>query len=61
MAQIRKMLDHEAEEVLKLWNENCLEAAYRVLSDSEAASVLFLLRQYLGWEHDLATYSLYEK
>lgn len=46
MAQIRKMLEHEAELVLRLWNENCLEAAGAALSDRDAANVLALLRQY---------------
>jgi len=46
MAQIRKMMESETGQVLALWNENCVEAAGRSLSDSESASVLRLLRQY---------------
>jgi len=46
MAQIRKMMESEAGQVLALWNENCVEAAGRSLSDSESAGVLRLLRQY---------------
>jgi len=46
MAQIRKMMESEARQVLALWDENCIEAASRSLSDEESANVLRLLRQY---------------
>lgn len=35
MAQIRRVVESEAGEVLALWNENCIEAAGRDLSDDE--------------------------
>lgn len=35
MARIRKMMESEAGEALALWNENCIEAAGRDLSDDE--------------------------
>jgi hypothetical protein len=35
MPQIRKMMESEAGQVLALWNENCIEAAGRRLSDDE--------------------------
>jgi len=40
------MTESEARQILALWNENCLEAAGRGLSDDESAHVLRLLRQY---------------
>ena len=46
MAQIRKMTESEAGQVLALWSENCVEAAGRSLSDDESVNVLRLLRRY---------------
>ena len=46
MAQIRKMLESEAEAVIDLWNTNSLEAAGASLSAYEAAGVLAALRKY---------------
>jgi GNAT superfamily N-acetyltransferase len=46
MAQIRRMLECEAGEVLALWNENCIEAAGRSLSGNESADILALLQRY---------------
>jgi ribosomal protein S18 acetylase RimI-like enzyme len=46
MARIRKVAESEAGEVLAMWNENCVEAAGRGLSDGESAHVLQILRQY---------------
>ena len=46
MARIRKMAESEAGEVLAMWNENCVEAAGRGLSDGESAHMLQILRQY---------------
>ena len=46
MTHIRLMLESEAEAVIDLWNDNCLEAAGADLSASEAAGVLAALRKY---------------
>ncbi len=46
MIQIRPMQLNESEPVLGLWNENCMEAAGRFLTDAEANQVLANLRQY---------------
>jgi GNAT superfamily N-acetyltransferase len=46
MAQIRLMLESEAEAVLSLWNDNCREAAGASLSDDETTHLLTALRKY---------------
>jgi len=46
MAQIRKMMESEAGQVLALWNENCVETAGRSLWDGELANVLRILQKY---------------
>ncbi len=45
MAQIRGLLQHEAEQVLALWNENCI-AAGTPLPDKALKQILKNLRQY---------------
>jgi ribosomal protein S18 acetylase RimI-like enzyme len=46
MVQIRKMRESETKKVLELWNENCLDATNRTLSDDEAEAINSALRQY---------------
>jgi ribosomal protein S18 acetylase RimI-like enzyme len=50
MVQISKMRENETEKVLDLWNENCLEATNRNLSDDEAEAISSALRQYASHE-----------
>jgi len=50
MVLIRNMSENETEKVLDLWNENCLEASNRTLSDDEAEAINSALRQYASHE-----------
>jgi len=51
VVKIRTMLADEAQTVLTLWNENCLEAAGRSLGPDESVQVLKLLLQYAAHNH----------
>jgi GNAT superfamily N-acetyltransferase len=50
MMLVRKMRENETEKVLDLWNENCLEATNRPLSDDEAEAIHSALSQYASHE-----------